>query len=208
MGKWEYKMQAFKYYDLIKEELGIEPEYRDLINYRIIATSKDQVKADFTFYKYGWNLINKDTSNADEIYNEFFNSEEDEVYPISSEDVLSEIDRIVEGAQDPNFKIYHQNYEQELYKNSVMDLGKEDDLEGNKKIKLNNSELKSTEPIKKESNLEEDILYAFGFIMILGWIRIGGVIRYIVNPEIPTWLILSILFIGFILVRRYYRYKE
>lgn len=204
MGKWECKIQASKYYDVIKDEFGIEPEFRDLINYRIIATSKDQVKEDFAFYKYGWNLIDKDTSNADEIYNEFFNCKEEEVYPRSNEEVLSEIDRIVESAQDPNFKIYNPNFEQELHKNSFIKLGEQEELQKNKNIQI---KIEPSKPINKEENMN-DLLYAFGFIMILGWIGIGGVLRYIINPEIPTWLILSILFIGFILVRRYYRYKE
>lgn len=60
---------------------------------------------------------------------------------------------------------------------------------------------------RKEENAN-DFLYAFGFIFALGFIGIGGILRYVINPRIPTWLILTVFFFGFILVRRYYRFKE
>lgn len=221
MGKWECKLKAYEYYDEIKNEIGIEPDFRDLMNYRIKVTSLLEVKNDFDFYKSGWILINKDASKCDEVYLEFFGIDELDNYR-SNEDILNEIDSIAENAQDSNFKLYNPNFEKNLNNDSLFELGLKD-LEINrgkltkKKVEMKNSNCpkcgnyfigSKCNKCSKREETTNDFLYAFGFIMTLGLLGIGGIIRYVINPEIPTWLILTILFFGFILIRRYYRFKE
>lgn len=107
MGRWEYKLQHQEhqdYYDIMKDHLGIEPEFRDLISYRIIATSESEVKKCFEYYKEGWALLGKDTSNYSEVYNEFFNVEESG-YVMSTEQILKANDNIIEHARDSNLVV-------------------------------------------------------------------------------------------------------
>ena len=94
MGRRNCEIKASQYYMTIKNHLGIEPTFDDLINYRIIATSENDVKEHFDFYKLGWKLINQDVSKADDVYKRFF--EYDEVYLPNSDDVIAENDRIVD----------------------------------------------------------------------------------------------------------------
>ncbi len=96
MGRRECEIKASEYYLTIKNHLGNEPTFDDLINYRIIATSENDVREHFAFYKLGWKLINQDVSKADEVYKRYF--EYDEVYLPCSDDVIAENDRIIDGA--------------------------------------------------------------------------------------------------------------
>src|SRR5690606_4664986 len=108
-----------------------------------------------------------------------------EVFPMSNEDILSETDRIVENARDPNFKVYKPNFEGELYDSANTDLSRKESLKENRSVQPINCELHTSKLINKKEDVN-DLLYAFGFVMVLGWIGIGGVLRYIINPEIPT----------------------
>jgi len=107
MGRLEHILQYQEhqgFYENMKDHLQIEPEFRDLISYRIIATSMEEVKSLFEYYREGWSLLGKDTSNYSEVYDEFFNVEDSP--PLrSTEEILKEIDMIVENAKDPNLII-------------------------------------------------------------------------------------------------------
>lgn len=73
---------------------------------------------------------------------------------------------------------------------------------------------KSEQPINVASNNENKsdkslvFLFGFAFLWILGATGVLGIIRYLINPEIPTWLIYTILFVGFIIVWKVYFEKE
>ncbi|MGG5505096.1 hypothetical protein ACPDHQ_16925 [Myroides odoratimimus] len=60
---------------------------------------------------------------------------------------------------------------------------------------------------KNDKNLD-DFLFGALFIWILGASGIFALIRYLINPEISTEVILVVLFIGFIVVNRYLRSKN
>lgn len=51
---------------------------------------------------------------------------------------------------------------------------------------------------KKDKSLV--FLFGIAFIWVLGASGILSIIRYIISPEIPTWIIYIILFVGFIIV--------
>ena len=62
------------------------------------------------------------------------------------------------------------------------------------------------DPIREETNpkpTNDDflvLLFSAGFLWILGSTGILGLLRYIINPEISTWLLITVLVIGFIIV--------
>ncbi len=158
MGKWEVKLQAKKYYDIIKAEMHIEPEFADLINYRIIATSLEKAKENFNDYLYGWSLIGKDVSNAQEVYDDFFNTELHHSTPKSITDYNSEIDSILKNATD------HYPYIQEdMYNDS-----KYSQIEEYKEIKDNSIP-------KEEDNFKWFNPFSFKGAFYIG---IGGMIIY------------------------------
>ncbi len=174
MGKWEVKLQAKKYYDIIKEEMHIEPEFADLINYRIIATSLEKAKEDFNDYLYGWNLIGKDVSNAQQVYDDFFNTEMYHSTPKSINDYNSEIDSILKNATD------HYPYIQEDMYND----GKYSQIEEDKEIKNNNFP-------KEEDNFKWFNPFSFKGALYIG---IGGMIIYFLYNN------LSITYTGVIIL--------
>ncbi|WP_033959941.1 hypothetical protein [Psychroserpens jangbogonensis] len=77
MGKWECLAQADGYYKIIKEKIGREPTFDDLIKYRVSVTSLNDVQSNFDDYVSGWNLLNKDVSNSDEVYDKYFKARDD-----------------------------------------------------------------------------------------------------------------------------------
>lgn len=95
MGKWECKLKAIEYYELVKKEIKKEPSFEDLIRNRIVSTSVSEVKNNFEFYRLGWNLIDKDTSNSSDIYYEYITSQEK--HPRTQEEVYAENDAIIES---------------------------------------------------------------------------------------------------------------
>lgn len=56
----------------------------------------------------------------------------------------------------------------------------------------------------KENDKSLVLLYGIGFLWVLGASGILGIIRYLLNPEIPTWILYAILFVVFIIVWKTY----
>lgn len=164
MGKWELKLQTKRYYENIKEEMHIEPEFADLINYRIIATSKEKVKGDFQNLVYGWSLIGKSVENSEQVYDEFFNTELYHSTPKSITEYNSEIDSIVKNATN------HYPYVQEDMYND----GKYSQIEEAEEIQESN-------PIKEEDNFKWFNPFSFNGALYLG---IAGVILYLLYKNI------------------------
>lgn len=174
MGKWELKLQTKRYYENIKEEMHIEPEFADLINYRIIATSKEKVKGDFQNLVYGWSLIGKSVENSEQVYDEFFNTELYHSTPKSITEYNSEIDSIVKNATN------HYPYVQEdMYNDSKYSQIEEAE------------EIQESNPIKEEDNFKWFNPFSFNGALYLG---IAGVIIYFLYKNI------SITFTGFIVL--------
>jgi len=113
----EYKSNALGFWNYYIDLYGIEPNFKTFIDNQAVASSKEHVKEKFEFYKMGWSLIGKDVSNAQKVYEVFFNDKELN-YSFSLEDAISENKKIVENAQDPNVKLYEPNYMKDIYKNS------------------------------------------------------------------------------------------
>ena len=174
MGKWELKLQTKRYYENIKEEMHIEPEFADLINYRIIATSKEKVMGDFQNLVYGWSLIGKSVENSEQVYDEFFNTELYHSTPKSITEYNSEIDSIVKNATN------HYPYVQEdMYNDSKYSQIEEAE------------EIQESNPIKEEDNFKWFNPFSFNGALYLG---IAGVIIYFLYKNI------SITFTGFIVL--------
>lgn len=173
MGKWELKLQTKRYYDNIKEELHIEPEFADLINYRIIATSKEKVKEEFQNLVYGWSLLGKSVDNSKHVYDEFFNSEMYHTTSKSLKEFNSEIDSIISNATEHTPYIQEEMYNDE--KHSQID-----DIEESK---------------EKDSKQEDDFKW-FNPFSTKGIIYIGiaGVVIYFLYNNI------SITYTGFIVL--------
>lgn len=72
-----------------------------------------------------------------------------------------------------------------------------------KENNLNIIEKKSVKPIKSKDKYIV-FLYGFAFLWIICITGILSIIKYLLNPQIPTWLILGILFFGFIIVWKLY----
>ncbi|MEM5540720.1 hypothetical protein [Olleya sp. AS48] len=72
-----YKKNALEFRDYYIDLYGIEPNFKTYLDNQAIATSKEHVKEKFEFYKMGWNLIGRDVSDAQEVYNWFYNIEGD-----------------------------------------------------------------------------------------------------------------------------------
>lgn len=48
------------------------------------------------------------------------------------------------------------------------------------------------------------LLFGIGFLWVLGATGILGIIRYLINPEIPSWIIYVLLFVGFVIAWKIY----
>lgn len=173
MGKWELKLQTKRYYDNIKEELHIEPEFADLINYRIIATSKEKVKEEFQNLVYGWSLLGKSVDNSKQVYDEFFNSEMHQTTSKSLKEFNSEIDSIISNATEHSPYIQEEMYNDDKY-----------------------SQIDDIEESKEKNSIEEDGFKWFNPFSTKGIIYIGiaGVIIYFLYNNI------SITYTGFIVL--------
>lgn len=124
----DYKKNALEFWDYYMDLYGIEPNFKTYVDNQAVATSIEHVKEKFEYYKMGWSLIDKDVSNAQEVYEAFFNGE-DLSYSYSSEDAITENNRIVQNTQDPNVKLYEPNYMNDIYKNSsIIDTSDDEDI--------------------------------------------------------------------------------
>ncbi|MFD0700310.1 hypothetical protein [Myroides pelagicus] len=203
----------------LEEELGRPATFEDYIADHIKQTSFKQAEEYFNGRKYAWNLIGRDTSNAEAVYDKFF-KRKGQVLDISN--VYSMIDGVAENNKIIESAIASQYTNSEIYNTESKSIIKESLLSDNitnnphpktsssKCVKCNSDKELSEElcsNCKSDKNLD-DFLFGAVFIWILGASGIFALIRYLVNPEISTEVILVVLFIGFIVVNRYLRSRK
>lgn len=88
----------------------------------------------------------------------------------------------------------------------------ENNVNENKIEEKNN--VKQIEYINKSSNTENGkdsllvFLFGFAFLWVLGSSGVLSILRYLINPEIPAWIIYAFLFFGFVVVWKIYFEKK
>lgn len=197
----------------LDSELGRPAEFEDYVRDFIEQTTFKQVDEAYNSLKYAWNLIGRDISNADAVYNKFYNLKaiHENIYeaylensnPIQNS--LIEVDSNESQYTNPvGYNTKNQSIQDKKACNPVPK------TPSSKCVKCNSNKELSEElcsNCKNDKNLD-DFLFGALFIWILGASGIFALIRYLINPEISTEVILVVLFIGFIVVNRYLRSKN
>ena len=174
----------------LDSELGREANFNDFISNQVEKFGYEKIDASFEGLKYAWNAIGRDISDSDIVYRKYFED---------SNGLLTAIDQIDKHNSQNNLATCE-------ICNSIKVNNSADCIRciPTKDHKLN--EIINSETVEKDKSVV--YLFAFGFIWVLGSTGALGLLRYIISPEIPTWLILSILFIGFIVVWKIYFEKK
>ena len=114
----DYKKDALEFWDYYMDSYGIEPNFKTYVDNQAVATSKEHVKEKFEFYKMGWSLIGKDVSNAQEVYDAFFNEDDIKHIPTTDE-VIQENNEIIKHAKSSDY-IEFQEMRREIRKKSIV----------------------------------------------------------------------------------------